>query len=192
VSGGSAIWCRRTPLARLILLVFAAAFNSSCSPPPEKARDLPLRPPSPLVKKISLPNGWSLVSREENTVRPDIHLVRDDNDASMIIRELRPVALAKRSLGGEDLCVLGNISMQGKLGKEGTDRKILRSPTVIGKGKQSCVYIYSENSLLRRVVVFRTRSAIYEVELFQDVDALSLAKVVDAQSAVVRGLMEGE
>ena len=133
-----------------------------------------------------------MLSTDKKSARPEIRLVRDENDASMIIRELRPVALAKTSLGGEDLCVLGNISMQGKLGKEGTDRKILRSPTLVGNGNQTCVYIYSENSLLRRVVVFRKKSAIYEVELFQDVDTLSFARVVDAQSAIVKGLMEGE
>ena len=141
---------------------------------------------------MSLPDGWSMLSNENRSSRPEIRLVRDENDASMIIRELKPVAATKKSLGEEDLCVLGNISMQGKLGKAGSERKVLRSPSVIGNGKQSCVYIYSENALLRRVVVFRSKSAIYEVELFQDVDTLSLAKVVDAQSLIVKGLMEGE
>ena len=191
MSGGSAITRRpRELLAYLFVVVCSSALVGSCSSPPEVVREHPAR--SPIAKRMSLPDGWNIVSGEKKSARPEIRLVRDENDASMIIRELRPVALAKTSLGGEDLCVLGNISMQGKLGKEGTDRKILRSPTLIGNGNQSCVYIYSENSLLRRVVVFRKKSAIYEVELFQDVDTLSFARVVDAQTAIVKGLMEGE
>ncbi|HTX17410.1 MAG TPA: hypothetical protein VMG34_02020 [Bacteroidota bacterium] len=108
----------------------------------------------------------------------------------MLVRELKPVASARAFLGQEDLCVLGNISMQGKFAKEGPERKVLRPPAPMDGGKPACVYIYSENSLLRRVVVIRTRSAIYEVELLQDSETLSLASVLDAQRFVVKSLQE--
>ena len=56
-------------------------------------------------------------------------------------------------------------------------------------GRNLCVYVYSENSLLRRVVVFRSKSKIYEVELRQNSESLALSSVVDAQMAFVKSLM---
>jgi hypothetical protein len=193
VSGASAVVYRlRTHLAPLFLLVACSTFLTSCTSPPETAREHTARPLSLSAKKISLPAGWSVVSSAKNSVRSEIHLARTGNDASMIVKELKPVASAKTSLGEEDLCVLGNISMQSKLGREGAACRILRLPTSVGNGKPSCVYIYSENSLLRRVVVFRTKSSIYEVELLQNIETLSFSTVVDAQSTIVKSLMGGE
>jgi len=82
--------------------------------------------------------------------------------------------------------------MQNKLGKIGDECRILRTPIVIGDTKPLCVYIYSENSLLRRVVVFRSRAAIYEVELLQNVGTLPLSSFVDAQTAVVKAMTSGD
>ena len=110
----------------------------------------------------------------------------------MMLRELKPAASAKSPLSEEDVCVLGNISMQNKLGADGNDRRILRLPSAIGDGKEFCVYIYSENSLLRRVVVFRSKSKIYEVELRQNSESLALSSVVEAQMAFVKSLLKVE
>lgn len=110
----------------------------------------------------------------------------------IIATELKQAASAKSSLSGEDVCVLGNISMQNKLGTDGSDRRILRLPSVIGDGSEFCVYVYSENSLLRRVVVFRSRSKIYEVELRQNSDALSMSSVLEAQMSLVKSLAKSE
>ncbi len=110
----------------------------------------------------------------------------------MVAKELKPVASAKNHLADEDVCVLGNISMQDKLVNDNIDRRILRPPSVVGNEKRLCVYMYSENALLRRVVVFRARSTIYEVELFQENESLPFSSVIEAQSAFVRSLMSSE
>ena len=110
----------------------------------------------------------------------------------MILTELKPADSAKTALSGEEMCVLGNISMQNKLGTDGSDRRILRPPSAIGDGKEFCVYIYSENSLLRRVVVFRSKSKIYELEMCQNSESLVMSSVVDAQMAFVRSVIKAE
>ena len=119
-------------------------------------------------------------------------LVRNDNAALMTVKELKPVASARSALANEDVCTLGNISMQGKLGNGNNAKRILRPPSVIGNGKPLCVYIYSENSLLRRVLVFRSGSTIYEVELLQSNESLSFSTVVEVQTAFAKSLMNGE
>jgi hypothetical protein len=82
--------------------------------------------------------------------------------------------------------------MQNKLGTDGNERRVLRLPAAIGDGKDFCFYIYSENSLLRRVVVFRSKLRIYEVELRQNSESLALSSVVDDQMAFVKSLMRAE
>jgi hypothetical protein len=118
--------------------------------------------------------------------------MKNDGDAAMILRELKPAASAKSALSEEDVCVLGNISMQNKLGTDDNERRILRLPAAIGDGKDFCFYIYSENSLLRRVVVFRSKLRIYEVELRQNSGSLALSSVVDDQMAFIKSLMRAE
>ena len=122
----------------------------------------------------------------------DVFLTKNDGGASLSLRELKPAASAKNALAEENVCVLGNISMQNKLGIDGDEKRILRLPSFVGDGKEFCVYIYSENSLLRRVVVFRAKSKIYEVELRQNTESLALSSVVDAQMAFVKSLLKVE
>ena len=143
-------------------------------------------------RKFPIPEGWTATPPIKSLPAANFQLVKNDNDASIAVRELRPNASAKNSLADEGICVLGNISMQNKLGDESKERRILRAPSVVGDGRSVCVYIYSENSLLRRVVVFRAKSAIYEVELLQNNRSLSFATVVDAQTALINSLMNGE
>lgn len=173
-------------------VVLFAASIVSCSSPSESVKQIAAPPPYHPPKRIIIPDGWISVTPGQKSAAGELQLVRYDNAASMTVRELRPVASAKNSLAGEDVCTLGNISLQGKLGNGDNARRILRSPSAIGNGKPLCVYIYSENSLLRRVLVFRSGSTIYEVELFQSSESLSFSTVVEAQTAFARSLMNGE
>lgn len=171
--------------------VLFAALIASCSSPGESMKQIAAPPPHP-PKQLVIPEGWINLTPRKKSVGGELQLVRNDNAASMTVRELKPVASAKNSLAGEDVCTLGNISMQGKLGNGDNLRRILRPPSAIGNGRPLCVYIYSENSLLRRVLVFRSGSTIYEVELFQISESLSFSTVVEAQTAFAKSLMNGE
>lgn len=172
--------------------VLIAASIISCSSPSESVKQIVSLPPNHPPKRIFIPDGWISLTPGQKSAGGELQLVRYDNAAAMTVRELKPVASAKNSLAGEDVCTLGNISMQGKLGSGNYSRRILRPPSAIGNGKPLCVYIYSENSLLRRVLVFRSGSTIYEVELFQSSESLSFSTVVEAQTAFAKSLMNGE
>jgi len=178
-----------------IVITLASIFLYSCSSPREAAIVRPLahsdRPPAHTEKSIA-PAGWTSVPDGGRFSSADFFLVKNDGGASMILTELRPAVSAKTALSVEDICMLGNISMQNKLGTDGSDRRILRPPSAIGDGREFCVYVYSENSLLRRVVVFRSKSKIYELELCQDSEAQAMSSVVDAQMAFIRSVIRAE
>ena len=176
----------------IIVLILCATFHFSCSSPHETAAEHPPAHSPYRAEKPFIPAGWSLVSEGGKSFSPNLILTKNDGNASMILEELKPTVSAKGLLEEEDICVLGNISMQNKLGTDDTERRILRLPSAAGEGREFCVYVYSENSLLRRVVVFRAKSKIYEVELRQNNESLSFSSVVDAQLAFVKSLMKGE
>lgn len=180
---------RFVPATFVICLIVSVV---SCSSPGETVRQNTPPASSHPPRQIIIPDGWISLTPRQKTTAGELHLVRNDNAASITVRELKPVASAKISLAGEDVCTLGNISMQGKLGNGDISRRILRPPSAIGNGKPMCVYIYSEDSLLRRVLVFRSGPTIYEVELFQTNESLSFSSVVEAQTAFAKSLMNGE
>ena len=182
--------CER--FAPYVVLILSSLFSLSCSSPQQTAADRPPAHSAYHAEKAFVPAGWSAVSDGGKSSPSELFLTKNDGDAAMILRELKPAASAKSPLSEEDVCVLGNISMQNKLGADNNDRRILRLPSVIGDGKKFCVYIYSENSLLRRVVVFRSKSKIYEVELRQNRESLVLSSVVEAQTAFVKWLIGTE
>jgi hypothetical protein len=186
-AAGGLVW-----FAPCIALILSSLPHLSCSSPHATVAD---RPPAHIAyhaEKLFVPAGWSAVPDGERSSFPELILTKNDGGAAMMLRELKPAASAKGPLSEEDVCVLGNISMQNKLGADSNDLRILRLPSVTGDEKEFCVYIYSENSLLRRVVVFRAKSKIYEVELRQNSDSLALSSVVDAQMAFVKSLMRAE
>jgi hypothetical protein len=175
-----------------LFFLLSSLFSLSCSSPHQTAADRPLSHSAYHAEKTFVPAGWSAVSDGGKSSPSELFLTKNDGGAAMMLRELKPAASAKSPLSEEDVCVLGNISMQNKLGADSNDLRILRLPSVIGDGKEFCVYIYSENSLLRRVVVFRSKSKIYEVELRQNSESLALSSVVEAQMAFVKSLLKVE
>lgn len=184
--------CNPPRFVPFIVVLLCSAFVLSCSSSTETRT-----PPVSLfsnhsAKRVSIPNGWSVAPNGQKSSHTELRLVRNDNAVSMIVRELKPIASTTSALMEEDVFVLGNISMQSKLGNGKGERRVLRPPSVIGNGKQFCVYIYSEDALLRRVLVFRSRSTIYEVELLQENESLSFSSVVETHTAFARSLMNGK
>lgn len=174
-----------------VLFSVLTVLLSACSSSADFSRQHAVPQKNSPSRKIVIPEGWSSVAQAQGTSAGELRLVRNDNSATMVARELRLLPSAKNLLEGEDVCTLGNISMQNKLGNGGNQRRILRPPAAIGNGNSVCVYFYSENSLLRRVLVFRARTTIYEVELLQESASLAVSAVVEAQSAFARSLMNG-
>lgn len=172
-----------------LIAIFSASIIS-CSSPREAVKQIP--PANHPQRQLVIPDGWVSLTPAQKYSGGELQLVRSDNAASITVKELKPIESAKNSLASEDVCVLGNISMQGKLGTGDNSRRILRSPSTIGNGRPLCVYIYSENSLLRRVLVFRSAATIYEVELLQMSESLSFSTVVEVQTAFAKSLMNGE
>ncbi|MGA7162038.1 MAG: hypothetical protein WBZ48_13635 [Bacteroidota bacterium] len=177
--------------APFITILFSSLLSLSCSSPHQAAVERPAAHSASPVEKMFVPAGWSIASDEGTSSSTEFHLAKNDGDAAMILRELKPTGSAKDMLTEEDICVLGNISMQSKLGTEDDERRILRLPSAAGEGKQCCVYVYSENSLLRRVAVFRTKSKIYELELRQNNESFQFSSAVDAQTLFVESMMKG-
>ena len=118
-----------------LFFLLSSLLSLSCSSPHQTTAD---RPPAPIpyhADKAFVPAGWSAVSDGGKSSPSELLLVKNDGDAAMILRELKPAASAKSPLSEEDVCVLGNISMQNKLGADKNDREYcvcLRS-SVMGK-----------------------------------------------------------
>ncbi len=81
------------------------------------------------TEKTFVPAGWTAVPDTGNSSSAELFLMKNDGDAAIVLTELKPSASAKSLLSEEDVCVLGNISMQNKLGSDGNDRRILRLPS---------------------------------------------------------------
>jgi hypothetical protein len=176
-------------LVSSIPIIVCSVFSFSCSSHHETAAE---RPPAHIAyhaETMVIPAGWSAVPEAGRSASPQLILTKNDGDAAMILKELKPATSAKNMLTEEGVCVLGNISMQSKLGTDSDERRIVQPPSVSGNGKEFCVYIYSERSLLRRVVVFRAKSKIYEVELRQNNESLPLSSEAEAQMALVNSLI---
>ena len=178
--------------APFITILFSSFLSLSCSSPHQAAVERPPAHSASHAEKMFVPAGWSIVSDEGASPSTELHLAKNDGDAAMVLKELKPTGLAKGMLAEEDICVLGNISMQSKLGTDDDERRILRLPSAAGEGNESCVYVYSENSLLRRVVVFRAKSKIYELELRQNNESFQFSLGVDAQTLFVDSIMKGK
>ena len=168
-----------------------AVVLSSCSSPRVAAVQRPPAHSPSHRERITAPPGWTVVPDGGKSPVAEMYLIKNDGDAAMVLEELKASASARSSLSDEDVCVLGNISMQNKLGAGDSDRRILRLPSPTGDGKDCCVYVYSESSLLRRVVVFRMSTRIFELELRQNSESRPLSSVVDAQTFFVNSLLKG-
>jgi hypothetical protein len=165
---------------------------SSCSSPRVVAVERPpAHSPSHQPEKIAVPVGWTIVPDGGKLPAAEMYLIKNDGDAAMVLQEIKVSAPAQYSLADENVCVLGNLSMQNKLGAGNNDRRVLRLPSPVGDGNTCCAYVYSENALLRRVVVFRVKSRIYELELRQNSESRPLSSVIDAQTLFVGSLIKG-
>lgn len=107
----------------------------------------------------------------------------------MVLQELKVLTSDKEAFDEEDVCVFGNISLHNKLSKREAERRVTRSPSAERNGKL-CEYVYAEGALLRRVLVFRTRTSLFELELKQASERDPLESAADVQTGLAMSYME--
>ena len=162
----------------------------SCAPSVHTASSSPHETPKGRSEStLTVPNGWIVVADSTDDPSIDVLLARNDRAATMVLRELHLLGSAQRALENEDICVAGNISLQMKLVDDTVDTRILRTPAPTEGDPSSCFYTYSRRSLLRRVLVFRKKSKLYELELAQEKEEDQFSQFVPDQSAIARFFM---
>ncbi len=86
----------------------------------------------------------------------------------MVLRQIETDSASQKSLMKEDLNVVTNISLLSKLPENNSDYRVTRVPKVIDTKRNFFSYAYTENGLLRRVIIFTKQQKIFELELMQE------------------------
>ncbi len=152
--------------------------------PPSKAV-----PDPPLGRFISTPAGWIDVS--ERALSPDVEywLLADDNSASLLLKEIQASMSTGTIPETEPILTLAHLSLRLKIAELGAGIRITQVPAVPDSSPRFAMYSYAENGLLRRVVVFRKRSRLYELELAQESEAGTFSRHLPAQLAFAMSVL---
>ncbi len=121
-----------------------------------------------------------------------VHIVHEGRSALMVLKELRSSSATKAMLAKENICVLGNISLEEKLAQPNVVGRILRTPSPLENEPGFCLYVYSKDYLLRRVLVFRSERRMYELELRQEKPDASLASLIEDQLVFAKTVLNRE
>ncbi len=124
-------------------------------------------PPS-REESFILPSGWFREKLSASGPGNLMRLVNENRSAVMVLKELHSSAATRAMLANEDICVLGNVSLQEKLAQLNVVSRIIRTPSLFKNDPRFCLYIYAKDYLLRRVLVFRSEKRMYELELRQE------------------------
>jgi hypothetical protein len=162
-------------IAAVVCLVFVAGCASSVPPPKRTAVELPLS------RSIPGPAGWIDVTDKALSPDVDYWLLAGDRSASLLLRELLPSTSAGPLPPEESLVTLAQISLRLKLAAQTTGLHVTQAPAMLTNNTAFAVYAYAENGLLRRVVVFRKHSRVYELELAQENETVSFSRHLAAQ-----------
>ena len=81
---------------------------------------------------------------------------------------------------------MANISLRLKLADDSVQRRITRTPETVSKLSNSCTYVYDENGLLRRVIVFNKQNRMYELELLQENSSKPFEELTADQISMIR------
>ena len=144
--------------------------------------------PAPEVSQsnIVLPEGWTDITFKSNNPSVLLWIVNQDYSASMVLREFQADDSTKKILLKEDACFMANISLRLKLADDSVQRRITRTPETVSKLSNSCTYVYDENGLLRRVIVFNKQNRMYELELLQENSSKPFEELTADQISMIR------
>jgi len=154
----------------MIILVFFLSSCSSSLPEQRYAAPPPIKKTTPpaAVEKQFLPEGWIDITSKSKRSEIQYWLVNDNNSATMVLRELQTDSSSNAMLMKEPLNIVANISLLSKIPQHNPDYRVTRVPEVIDAKRNFISFVYTENGLLRRVIVFRKKQQYFEVELMQE------------------------
>lgn len=155
--------------------------------PTPKAKTVIVDPP--LSRTIPGPTGWTDVS--EKALSPDViyWLLAADKSASLLLKEIQPSPSSGPISTDESIVTLSHLSLRIKLAELGNGLQITQVPAVSDSYPQFAIYSYSEKGLLRRVVVFRKRTRLFELELAQESDTGTFSRHLAAQIAFAMSVL---
>ncbi len=144
----------------------------------------------PLSRSIAAPAGWIDVT--DKALSPDVQywMLAGDRTASLLLRELQPSAPAGIPVPDESLVTAAHISLRLKLAAPGNGLRITQVPALFASNPAFALYVYAEKGLLRRVLVFRKRSHLYELELAQESEADEFSRHLPAQFAFAMSVLK--
>ncbi|MCX6138363.1 MAG: hypothetical protein NTV54_12805 [Ignavibacteriales bacterium] len=164
-------------------LLLAAGCGPSVMVPPPPALPIPV----PAKPMLQLPSGWSASVPVDTTGVP-LEFLSSDNAIQMSVKELIPLGEAKQVLDAERMCVLAQLSLQSKIARQESSRRIIHLPEAADSRNDRCYYVYADGPFLRRVEVFRVREKYYEAEMRQAAQEVLLSRLADDQSLLIESL----
>ncbi|MEI7907805.1 MAG: hypothetical protein WCI84_10670, partial [Bacteroidota bacterium] len=123
--------------------------------------------PSASVKSF-LPEGWADITSRSKQSQIKMWIVNRDFSATMVLRELQTDSTTQQLLFREEMTLIATISLHGKIPENNPDFRVTRVPSLIDAKRNISSYAYTENGLLRRVVVFKRENRLMELELMQE------------------------
>jgi hypothetical protein len=184
---------RHDVLVLIIVAITVSLFSSSCSstePIPRFTRPAVADPSRSSVERRMF-DGWDDITSQSTTPSVTLWLVSRSYSASLLLRQFVIDDSTDRLLRQEDVCTIGQISMRLKMVERKNDRRITRIPERGADLRETCVYVYEEDGLLRRVVVFRSDAGVFEMEMAQEDAETDFRTLVTEQNNVLRTIQSG-
>lgn len=165
-------WTKKSRFLDTLGMTIVGLFLSSCSSsiPLSKPAAQPFKKNTPdaVVVKQFLPEGWADITSKSKQPQIKYWLVNRNNSATMVLRQIQTDSASQKSLMNEDLNVVTNISLLSKLPENNSGYRVTRVPKVIDTKRNFFSYAYTENGLLRRVIIFTKQQKLFELELMQE------------------------
>lgn len=152
------------------LVLISLALSSCFSTIPEPKYIAPVKKtaaPVP-VSRPYLPDGWADITSKAKRPEIKLWLINRDYSGTMVLRELQSDSGTVKSLQSEEINLVAAMSLRSKIPENNPDFRVTRVPSVIDLKRNLASYVYTQNGLLRRVVVFRKQGTILELELMQE------------------------
>ncbi|MBW7889101.1 MAG: hypothetical protein H3C35_12210 [Bacteroidetes bacterium] len=156
---------------RFLFFVFLLQFSHCSSTEPKSA---PRSTDSPKPKIIIpeplplYPPGWMDITAASRFTGMLYCLSSDSLSGFITLKEFFADKNSAAALAKENIQVLGNISLRLKIAERNSERRITRTPYLYGNDEQFSSFVYSDNGLLHRVVLFTKEEKIYESEVYQE------------------------
>jgi hypothetical protein len=176
----------------LAAAIIALSFFISCSavapvPRVPEVHSVPFRDDA---SHPVMPSGWEDITGESAIPSITLWLVNKTHAAALILRTITIDDTTMRLLRTEDICTAGHLSLRLKMEERKNGRRITRTPERLTGPVISCVYVYEEDGLLRRVIVFWKNNGVYELELMQEGSDDEFRSLADDQNLVLTVIAE--